>query len=818
MILENFENIVSLLCTTVGLLYCVFKYIENPRRGYRFITVFFLANFLSEYYWTIYELIMRSSPDVSEFAAYFGWNVGFLMLALAAFFIRRKEARRYFHPVILLPILTNVPQFILYIQYGGILNNVWEVGVTTVCMIFCLQDIVYYAVKKKERGGFPLFSLLVLLYLVLYYGMWTSSCFSWENEFLNPYLYCSIAGAVISVFFAFGAKKYYETKAPANTSENAAELRLRVLIQALVTIIIVGISVVGFFIAYGIKNSLAESGGIEGSEKKLVIFLFVISAVIIFLILALIYFMTLRYRRILAQSRKMNEGKRGRVNFISTIVLMLVLLIFAGIYNNVILYNASVVSVYEDGEEAIKTTATELENYLTVAVTTLRVTADSVDLMEKNGSSVEEIRKYIVDQTTMQAQQFDENFTGLYAYVNGEYLDGLEWTPPEGYDPAERDWYKIAVAARGEVVIVSPYVDAQTGSVVITVARSIAGADNSLTNVVALDVIVNHIKEVTQAVEIAGKGYGMVVNTDGFIIAHKEEDYNGKSLTDIYGGELLDVIMNEKTGRTTAKINGENCTLFIAPVMDQWRSVIVIGDSELFEDTYSQLTVNVTVSFVTFFLIAFLYYIGYKNEQLNARRVEEMNLQVVSALAAAIDAKDDYTKGHSSRVAEYARRIAARSGFSKSEQDDIYMMALLHDVGKIGVPDEVINKPSKLTDEEFALIRRHPVIGGSILGSIKEKPQLAIGARWHHERLDGSGYPDGISEDQIPAEVRIIAVADAYDAMTSRRSYRGVMPQEKVRYEIEHGMGTQFDPRFAKVMLEMMDEDKDFVMREKTTD
>ena len=116
-------------------------------------------------------------------------------------------------------------------------------------------------------------------------------------------------------------------------------------------------------------------------------------------------------------------------------------------------------------------------------------------------SSVEEIRKYIVDQTTMQAKQFDENFTGLYAYVNGEYLDGLEWTPPEGYDPTERDWYKIAVAARGEVVIVSPYVDAQTGSVVITVARSIAGADNSLTNVVALDVIVNHIKEVTQAVE-----------------------------------------------------------------------------------------------------------------------------------------------------------------------------------------------------------------------------------------------------------------------------------------------------------------------------
>ncbi len=816
MILENFENIVTLLCTIAGLIYCVFKYIEGPKRGYRYLIVFFLANFLSEYYWTVYQLIMYSSPDVSEFAAYLGWNVGFLMLTLAVFFMRKKEVRRYFNPVILLPVLTNVPQFILYIQYGGILNNCWEVGVTTVCMVFCLQDLMYYAVKKKERSGFPLFSLLVFIYLILHYGMWTSSCFSWENDFLNPYTYCSFACPIICVFFAYGAKKFYEAKKPAGESENASELRLRVLMQAVVSIIIVGISVVGFFIAYGIKNSLAESGSIEGNENKLVIFLFVISAILILLILALVYFMTVRYRRILAQSRKMNEGKRGRMNFISTIVVMLVLMVFAGVYNNVILYNASVVSVYEDGEEAIKTTATELENYLSVAVTTLRVTADSVDLLEKNGSSVEEIRKFIVDQTTMQAQQFDENFTGLYAYVNGEYLDGLEWVPPEGYDPTERDWYKIAVGARGKVVIVSPYVDAQTGSVVITVAKSIAGADNSLTNVVALDVIVNHIKELTQAVEIAGKGYGMVVNTDGFIIAHKTEDYNGGNLKEIYGEELLDVIMNEKTGKTNAMIDGENCTLFIAPVMDQWRSVIVIGDTELFGDTYSQLAVNITVSTITFCLIAFFYYIGYKNEQLNAKRVEEMTIQVVSALAAAIDAKDDYTKGHSSRVAEYARMIAARSGFSKAEQDEIYMMGLLHDVGKIGVPDEVINKPSKLTDEEFELIRRHPVIGGSILGSIKENPRLATGARWHHERYGGGGYPDGISGDQIPAEARIIAVADAYDAMTSRRSYRGVMPKEKVRYEIEHGMNTQFDPRFAKVMLAMMDEDKDYTMREKT--
>jgi len=166
-------------------------------------------------------------------------------------------------------------------------------------------------------------------------------------------------------------------------------------------------------------------------------------------------------------------------------------------------------------------------------------------------------------------------------------------------------------------------------------------------------------------------------------------------------------------------------------------------------------------------------------------------------------------------VAEYSRLIAERAGYSEPEQDEIYMIGLLHDVGKIGVPDSVINKPGKLTDAEFELIKKHPVVGSGILESIKERPKLATGARWHHERYGGGGYPDGIAGEKIPEEARIIAVADAYDAMTSRRSYRDVMSQDKVRSEIERGMGTQFDPRFAKLMLQMIDEDRDYFMREK---
>ncbi len=196
-------------------------------------------------------------------------------------------------------------------------------------------------------------------------------------------------------------------------------------------------------------------------------------------------------------------------------------------------------------------------------------------------------------------------------------------------------------------------------------------------------------------------------------------------------------------------------------------------------------------------------------------RNQRLSMQIVSSLASSIDQKDTYTSGHSNRVAEYSKEIAKRAGYPAKEQEEIYMTGLLHDVGKIGVPDAIINKPSRLSDDEFDMIKNHPVMGARILKNITELPKLVTGARWHHERYDGRGYPDGLAAEEIPQEARIIAVADAYDAMTSNRSYRDVLSQEIVRSEIEKGKGTQFDPYFADIMLTMIDEDTDYNMREK---
>ena len=198
------------------------------------------------------------------------------------------------------------------------------------------------------------------------------------------------------------------------------------------------------------------------------------------------------------------------------------------------------------------------------------------------------------------------------------------------------------------------------------------------------------------------------------------------------------------------------------------------------------------------------------------RKTARLTREFMMALAKAVDAKDHYTSGHSFRVAKYAKEIARRMGKTSKEQEDIYTMGLLHDIGKIGIPKAIINKKGKLTDEEFQKIREHPVLGQEILKYVEELPGLATGARWHHERYDGRGYPDGLSGEGIPEEARIICVADAYDAMTSNRAYSDIRPQSDVRAEIVRCRGTQFDPALADIMIQMIDDDKRYRMRELT--
>ena len=194
----------------------------------------------------------------------------------------------------------------------------------------------------------------------------------------------------------------------------------------------------------------------------------------------------------------------------------------------------------------------------------------------------------------------------------------------------------------------------------------------------------------------------------------------------------------------------------------------------------------------------------------------ELFREMAIALAKTIDAKDNYTHGHSERVADYAKLISKRAGDDEEAQKRIYYMGLLHDIGKIGVAGTIITKTSRLDEDEYQSIQAHTIIGSEILRNISQFPDLSVGARSHHERYDGKGYPDHLAGDAIPRPARIIAVADTYDAMSSSRSYRKGLPQDVVRAEIEKGKGTQFDPEFADLMLQLIDEDKNYIMRDES--
>lgn len=196
-------------------------------------------------------------------------------------------------------------------------------------------------------------------------------------------------------------------------------------------------------------------------------------------------------------------------------------------------------------------------------------------------------------------------------------------------------------------------------------------------------------------------------------------------------------------------------------------------------------------------------------EKANASAEKMMlSMKMLETLAGTLDAKDKYTNGHSMRVAFYSTKLAEELGWDKERISVLRYEALLHDIGKIGVPDAILNKPSRLSEMEFGLIKSHTIVGADILKNMVAVPEATKVARYHHERYDGKGYPDGLQGTEIPFNARIVGIADAYDAMNSDRIYRKALSQDIIRNELINGRGTQFDPELLDKFLEMLDSDK----------
>nr|MCR5802444.1 hypothetical protein [Lachnospiraceae bacterium] len=376
----------------------------------------------------------------------------------------------------------------------------------------------------------------------------------------------------------------------------------------------------------------------------------------------------------------MDKSRESNARIIFPLILIFIFLTFITIYTTRMLFDASVSNIHEVGEDRIAGVGAELENYLYTAKSVLWVTADTVDYMSRNNISNDQIRNYLVEESDRQAKQFDDSYTGIYGYINGEYLDGVGWEPPAGYEPTERDWYKVGSAAGGESAIVPPYVDAQTGAIIISISRKLP----SSTDVLSLDLTLDNVQRMASQLKVKGKGSGFVIDGSGLIIAHTNEKNKGKYLGDVIpDAGLLNEIKANGQGYFVATIEGDKNTIFVEPVMDQWYAVITISDRELFQDVVRQMIINVVICASIFIMIAFFYSLSFKNERDYSRRVQEMKLEEQAqaqerkaleleknAADESSKAKTDFIAGMSGKIQKPVNEIISMNEQILAETDD----------------------------------------------------------------------------------------------------------------------------------------------------
>lgn len=218
--------------------------------------------------------------------------------------------------------------------------------------------------------------------------------------------------------------------------------------------------------------------------------------------------------------------------------------------------------------------------------------------------------------------------------------------------------------------------------------------------------------------------------------------------------------------------------------------------------------IGITILIIAFVIILFILVLQSEKkiskEKAQRFAIQKIFDQMIMAFAQMIDKKDEYTSGHSFRVAEYSRKLARKIGYSEALSQKVYNIALLHDIGKIAVPSRILHKPTDLDDDEYSIVKEHASLGKEILQEIDSLPEISLGAGYHHEKYDGTGYPEGLKGEAIPKIAQIISVADAFDAMYSTRPYRKKMDLEDCLAEIRKGEGTQFNPELAEAFIEMV--------------
>ncbi len=318
------------------------------------------------------------------------------------------------------------------------------------------------------------------------------------------------------------------------------------------------------------------------------------------------------------------SGDHRKSGMIIPMIFLFIFMTVMVIYTSILMYNVAVSNSNAVMEDRILTVSAMINNHLNTAENVLHVAGDSVHHMLVSGTTSARIHEFLVDETGTVAEQFDENYTGIYGYIMGKYLDGLNWVPPEDYDPKSRDWFIEAMAAEGSVVFTLPYVDAQTGNLIVSACRMLPDRQS----VIALDVQLKGIQSMMNELTLNGKGYGFVVSDDGMIIAHRDETRKGTNICDIPGGgEFLEAIRTADSGSFTYTWDGEPNTVYVNRIANDWNTVMVVSDRDLYSEVRIQRVIIIVICALIFLMITAIYYVGHRNEQKYNKEMEEMKLE-----------------------------------------------------------------------------------------------------------------------------------------------------------------------------------------------
>lgn len=442
-----------------------------------------------------------------------------------------------------------------------------------------------------------------------------------------------------------------------------------------------------------------------------------------------------------------------------------------------------------------------------------------------------------------------QNITWVYYALERDgsiFIAPVDETMPESYDARTRDWYKGTVAKKGEIFWTEPYLDAgDSGKILQTVSKAVY-KDNVLKGVVGLDIELDKFTEILETLSISKNSFLFLLNQNNEIIAHNSDQLSK------YGSKVIDAI-GQSNESSIFEVNNQKYVMSWVPLSINTWKLVALTKTDFQSSLMALQRQFILVVIATILVGVWVTYHGAQNalkpltiltevtekvasgdlsirtsihskdefsrlsksfnhmlDQVDGlmKEREQNYLKTVRALANAIEASDKYTRGHCDRVGTISSRIAEKMNLSSEIHSNLEISCILHDIGKIGVPDAVLNKPSRLTESEFDLIKKHPLMGYEMLKDVaflKEPAEILL---QHHERIDGKGYPFGLKGEEIRLEAKILAVADTYDAMSSFRVYRTVnLVREEIIRELETSKETQLDGEIVSALIDLLKEE-----------